>query len=137
MKETQFKKGQRSRNYLPVGTVRADTEGFMRRKVADGLGGFGNYKAWEYIHKRVWADAHGPIPKGHILRFRDGDRSNCALSNLELLTLEDNMRRNTVHNLPPEIRQVIQLTGAVKAQITRRNKKNGKEPDPGSPRPSL
>ena len=38
----------------------------------------------------------GPRPPGHVLRFKDGDRLNCALANLEwapALTLRDQASR--------------------------------------------
>lgn len=40
----------------------------------------------EFVHRRVWMDANGPIPKGHIVHHRDGNRLNNDLSNLQLLT---------------------------------------------------
>jgi hypothetical protein len=138
MRETQFKKGQRSRNVLPIGTIHADHDGYLRKKIRDGIGGTGNPLVWELVHKRTWIDAHGPIPAGHMLRFRDGNKNNCALANLELITFAENCRRNSIHNLPPELKQVIQLTGAVKRHITMRSKKNvSQEPDPRPARPPV
>jgi hypothetical protein len=128
MAETQFKKGRRSRNYLPVGTIRADSDGWLRRKIAEGLGGFGNGRVWEFIHRGVWEDAHGPIPKGYAVVFKDKDRTHVALDNLELVSRGELMLRNTIHNLPPALKQVIMLTGALKRKIrNREGKLNGKE----------
>jgi hypothetical protein len=39
-----------------------------------------------YLHHVVWEEKHGPIPPGHKVCFRDGDRLNCASDNLFLLT---------------------------------------------------
>lgn len=146
MAETQFKKGQRSgiaaKNWCPIGTVRADGEGFLRIKVREGVRGepygFGNVKIWPLLNRHVWERCNGSIPAGYIVMFKDRDRSNCAIENLELISLADNMRRNTVHNLPPELVQVIQLTGALKRKIRNREEKlNGKEHAAGSSQPSV
>src|ERR1035437_5451807 len=52
------------------------------------------------LHRRVWSDAHGPIPAGMHVHHRDGDWRNNALENLELVVPRphraDHMRaRNT------------------------------------------
>jgi hypothetical protein len=141
MAETQFKKGERSgiaaKNWRPIGTILADGEGFLRIKVREGSKGepygFGNMKIWPLLNRHVWEQHKGPIPPGHIVIFKDRDRSNCAIENLKLLSFADNMRRNTIHNLPPELKQVIQLTGALKRKIRDREEKlNGKKHIAGS-----
>jgi hypothetical protein len=130
MRETQFKQGQRSgaaqAKWCPVGTVKFNGDGYLRRKIADqtesiaGKGGLSTN--WEFVHIRVWTDANGPIPKGYRIWWKDGDHGNCALENLELLGPKEHMARTTVHNLPPDLKQVIQLNGALKRQIRRRFK---------------
>ena len=141
MAETQFKKGVRqgvaAKNWCPIGTIRADADGFLRIKVRDGIKGeaygFGNVKIWPLLNRHVWTQHHGPIPAGHIVGFKDRDRTNCAIENLELRTLAENMRRNTVHNLPPALKQVIQLTGALKRKIRNREESlHGQEHAAGS-----
>ncbi len=39
---------------------------------------------WVPYHRHVWETAHGPIPKGAQITFKDGNALNCALSNLRL-----------------------------------------------------
>jgi HNH endonuclease len=141
MAETQFKKGARSgiavKNWRPIGTILADGEGYLRIKVREGRKGeaygFGNTKIWPLLNRHVWEQHKGPIPPGHVVIFKDKNRAHCDIDNLELMSLVDNMRRNTVHNLPPELKQVIQLTGALKRKIRNREEKlNGKEHIAGS-----
>jgi hypothetical protein len=43
-------------------------------------------KESRYLHHVVWEEHNGPIPRGHKVCFRDGDRLNCAIRNLFLLT---------------------------------------------------
>jgi hypothetical protein len=109
MADTQFKKGQRTgkaaENWMPLGSIRADGEGYLRIKVREGTKGeaygFGNTKIWPLLARHVWEKHKGPIPPGHKIVFKDRDRSNCAIENLELISSGDLMRRNTIHNYPP------------------------------------
>jgi hypothetical protein len=136
MAETQFKKGGRPANYLPIGRVRADSYGYLRVKIANGKGGHGNPKVWALIHRRVWETAHGPIPRGHRIWWKDGNHRNCALENLELLTDQEHMARTTIHNLPPELKQTILLNAALKRRIARLEE-NGEKQNLGFAGPSL
>jgi hypothetical protein len=118
---TKFKPGMRPKNTVPVGTVtmstpaKGESQGFLRRKIAEP-------NKWEFVHRAAWEQVHGPIPSGHVLAFIDGDRRNCGLSNLRLITRAENLVRQSVHNLPPELKQVCQLKGAINRVINRREK---------------
>lgn len=122
MRETQFRKGGRSANYLPIGTQRVDSDGYLREKIADGLGGFGNRNVWAFVHRQVWEAAHGPIPEGHRIWWKDGDRMNCALDNLEILSGAEHMARTTIHNLPPALKGAITAAAALKKAIRRKSR---------------
>jgi hypothetical protein len=132
MAETQFKKGQRAgaaeAKWLPVGTVKLNPDGYLRRKIADEpeeiAGKGGRSTNWEFVHRRVWEDAHGPIPEGYRIWWKDGDHLNCSLDNLELLSGHDHMMRTTIHNLPPRLKEVIVLRGAINRQITMQSRKS-------------
>lgn len=126
MRETQFKKGGRSQNWKPVGSIARDADGYLRIKIAERVNGEPrgwHSSVWPALHRYNWEKVHGPIPPGHIVVFKNGDRTNCDPSNLELITIAENMRRNTVHNLPKELVDVIMLKGAVKRRIRQREKK--------------
>lgn len=45
------------------------------------------------LHRIVWSDANGPIPDGHQVMFRDGDKRNCDLMNLECLPAAEVSRK--------------------------------------------
>jgi hypothetical protein len=127
MAQTQFKRGERSGfaedNWKSVGTIVADPEGFLRIKIAERVNGkpIGWDKSiWPLLHHQVWERHHGPIPPGHKIAFKDGDRRNTAIENLEILTHAEMMARNTIHNLPRELKDVIHLTGKIKQVLRRR-----------------
>ncbi len=119
MAATQFKKGQRGNKWVPVGTERINADGYWSVKVAETKG---YDKSWKAKHRILWEDAHGPVPPGHIVVFKDGDQLNCVLANLELMTRADNARRNVVwRKLPKELASVVLLRAAVQRQINKRD----------------
>lgn len=113
--DTEFKPGNRPHNHQPVGTIVTSSDGYLKRKIAEP-------KTWEFIHRRIWEGAHGPIPVGMLVHFKDNNKLNCALENLELLTRAEHMQRYTLHNYPKEIAELMQLRGAVTRQINKRTK---------------
>ena len=74
-----FKKGQKPASWVPVGTERIRKNGYIWVKIAEP-------KTWRMKQLVVWEAANGPVPEGHRLLFRDGNKLNCDLSNLMLLT---------------------------------------------------
>lgn len=133
MRETQFRKGNRSgaaaQNWMPIGTIRRDAEGFLRIKIREAVHGkeahgFGNTKVWPLLNRHVWEQNRGPIPPKHVVAFKDGKRDNCAIENLELISRAELARRNrTWGRLPRGLAEVIQLAGALKRQIRSRDGK--------------
>ncbi len=130
MRETQFKKGQRSgkagAHWMPVGSTRRDGDGYVLRKVSD-VPNVPYYVNWKYEHILVWARVNGPVPKGHCLAFKNGRRDDIRLDNLECITRRERMARNTVHNLPKPLAQTVQLLGALKRQIRRKTNASEKQ----------
>lgn len=126
MRETQFKKGERSgiasAHWVPIGSLRINADGYLDRKVRDdGL----PQKRWVCVHRLLWIEAYGPIPPAHAVAFKPGKRTTelekITLDALELVSRQDLMRRNSYHtNYPKEIGELIQLRGAVQRQINRR-----------------
>jgi hypothetical protein len=55
--------------------------------------------------------------------FKDGNRANCVIENLELLSRADLLRRNSIHRFPAALKEVIRLKAAIKATVTKRRKK--------------
>jgi len=120
MKETQFKKGGLPRNYMPVGSTRT-CDGYVYVKVADVR--YVPYTVnWLPLHIIEWERVNGPLPAGHALAFRNHDRTDLRLENLECITRRELMARNSVHNLPAPLKQTVQLLGALNRQLRRRTR---------------
>ena len=124
--ETRFKKlkhPSQARNYKPIGSLRISSKGdYLERKVTDDHPV--PARRWVPVHRLVWEEANGPLPEGHIVRFKKGMRANVleeiTIDRLECITRRENMQRNTVHNYPQPIPQLVQLKGALQRQINRR-----------------
>lgn len=44
-----------------------------------------NSGQWKALHRHTWEQHNGPIPKGHVISFKDGDSLNCDIDNLEMI----------------------------------------------------
>lgn len=89
--KTQFKKGQHPQNELPIGAIVVNDEGFkLRKKQMDG----GQWERWEFLHRAVWREHYGEIPEGMMIVFRDGNRANCDISNLMMISKQENAALN-------------------------------------------
>lgn len=82
--DTEFKKGRRSENWLPVGSVttRVDKQGNTRAwvKVAEP-------NRWRERAIVNWESFYGrPVPKGKVIHHKDRDTLNDAPANLQALT---------------------------------------------------
>ena len=121
--DTQFKPGDRQGRalalWLPVGAERINSEGYRDRKINDGPV---MNKRWRAVHLLVWEAAHGAIPPGHIVIFRDGNKMNAELDNLECISRRENMRRNTVHRHGPEIAELSHMRAVLSRHINRRQR---------------
>lgn len=114
-----FKLGQLPHTWRPIGSDRVTPEGYLTRKTADtGV----TRRDYVLIHHLVWRMHGRTVPPGYALVFRDKDRTNVDINNLELVTRQQLMKRNTVHRHGPEIAKLSLLVGAIKRQISRRKK---------------
>lgn len=121
---TQFKKGNRPQTYQPIGSISYSQDGFPRRKIADP-------NKWEFCHRAEWQKHHGPIPRSHVVSFKNGDRTNWSIENLELLTFAENLAKMRARMLAQYGPELI----ATKKALTRlRNKINEPEPTRASRR---
>ncbi len=76
---------------------------YQGRKFTPGKGGYLRDtvrikgREWE-LHRLMWSDAHGPIPDGHQVSFKDGNNQNCVLDNLFCAALPDVTRYHYARN---------------------------------------
>ena len=110
--------GKALEKYQPIGTVRTSKDGYLQVKMHDGMP---LQSRWRGVHLVNWEAVHGPVnTKTHALCFKDGNKENCAIENLELVTRANLALRNMITPIPPEVRKVMQLRGAITRQINKR-----------------
>ena len=119
-----FKKGEPASNVCPIGEIRVNSDGYkLRKKQMDGS----LWERWEFLHRAVWVEHNGPIPEGMFVSFKDGNKLNCNIDNLMLITSSENAVMNKKHyrfedpDLTVTALNVVRLQQAAK----KRRKKSG------------
>lgn len=112
---TSFKKGQLPHNTKSIGDEKLNKEGHTLVKIG--------HKKWIRKHRLIWEQANGPIPKGFYIRIKDGNKENYNLDNMELVTMAENMRRNTMHRYPEELKNTMRALQKLKRTIKKHGTK--------------
>ena len=103
VKRTFFKKGQKSHNEKPVGFERFGKDDYIEVKTPKG---------YKMKHRHIWEQHFGQIPPSHIIAFKDGNKYNFQIENLQLMSRGDNAIRNHRSKLaayPAEYKETILL----------------------------
>lgn len=85
--KTRWGKGNIPHTARPVGYERINRDGHIEIKVE-------GHRQMVYKHRWVWEQKNGPIPKGHVVSFKNGIRTDCSIDNLILLTRAELARLN-------------------------------------------
>jgi hypothetical protein len=111
---TRFKKGQAPRSMKPVGYERIDSkDGYVYVKVDSGRG-------FVLKHRWLWEQAHGEIPKGYVVTFIDGNKTNCTIENLRLISRRENLMRNQCNDSPEKkAARYAKISASIKKIIER------------------
>lgn len=109
LQKTMFKKGQKPHNTRNEGDESKSKYGYTYVKVADN--------DWRLKHRVVYENVNGPIPADHIVVFKDNNLTNFDINNLLLISKADNMLRNTIHQYPEPVQEIIKLNNKLKKQI--------------------
>jgi len=98
-KATQFKKGGLPHNTKYDGAIveRKDNSGkvYLYYRVSKAN--------WQLYHRVIWERKYGKIKKGYNIIFKDGNTKNININNLQMVSDEENMLRNSIHKFHPEI----------------------------------
>lgn len=114
-KKTRFKKGLSPHNTLPVGSEveRKDKSGrtYTLIKVE-------GEKKLVLKHIHIWEKHNNKkLRKGYNVVFKDGDTSNFKIENLECISDQELMRRNTIHQYPEDIIKSIKILSKLNKTI--------------------
>jgi len=108
-----FKKGDKSLRRKPVGSeVVPHADGRVLIKTAEP-------STWQYKHIVVWEQAHGKIPDGHVLRFKDSNPSNYHLENLVLVSTQVHMHLNRYgyKDVPEELKPSVLAVAKLECEV--------------------
>lgn len=104
--KTQFSKGNKPHNTKKNGFISIRTDkrtGYITLYIRIKL------CKWIPYHRYLWEKKHGPVPKNHVIIFKDGNTLNCKLSNLKCITKQENMIRNSISKYPIDLQKAILL----------------------------
>lgn len=107
-RKTYFKKGNSPKNRVPVGTEVVKDDGYLWRKIAEP-------NKWRQVHRLVYEQLHGSIPKGMCVTFLDGDKRNFSQDNLVLISQDENRILN--HKRLRHTDKTIATTGIALARL--------------------
>jgi len=98
---------------------RIDAEGRIYKYIRIEL------RKWIPLHVKNWMDVNGPVPVGHIVIFKDAsapDRER--IENLELISRQENLYRNRLHQYPKDLQGVIKLKNKLQKILKNGTKNN-------------
>lgn len=114
-RRTQFKPGRKPHNAKPVGYESVNKDGYVMVK-AEGEG------KMVPKHRLVWRQAHGEIPRGCIIAFKDGNRLNCELDNLCMISREDAARLRIERETEEQRRARVDKATATRKKMIARDR---------------
>ena len=117
--ETRFPKGHKPHNWKPEGSIRTNADGYQEIKVG---------KKYLLLHRHLYTTHIGEVNTDEVIRFKDGNKTNFDLSNLEKISREEHAIRNSIHNLPEEIKEVVTLKRTITKLITEHGKRQNSRP---------
>ena len=125
MAETQFKKGHVPQNTKPIGYERINKDGYIEVKVRMSPDRITGKKNFVLKHRLVWESTYGPIPKGYNVIFLDGNKQNCTLDNLSIISRREaqQMTKKKLWNKNPKLTQSGTLIARVAALTENKRKK--------------
>jgi hypothetical protein len=112
-RKTHFKPGVRqgiaTKLYKPVGTERVSKDGYLERKIHDGLP---LQSRWRAVHLLRWEEQNGKLPKGMCLKCLDGDLRNTDPANWiaiprGMLPFLNGHRGHDYNEMPAELKPAV------------------------------
>lgn len=125
-RRTQFVKGERrgvaAKLYKSIGSERVTEDGYLERKVHDGLP---LQSRWRTVHQINWEAVNGAVPNGYALKCLDGNKRNTEPSNWEaiprgvLARLNGGCFKNTLayDDAHPDIKPTVMASAKLKHRV--------------------
>lgn len=117
---TSFKAGHKNHNEKPLGSERVDNkDGYIWVKINEPDPYTKSKTRYKLKHHIVWEAVHGPVPKGKVIKFIDGNKFNCTIENLILVNRKALVFLNHEKHdqTPDEYKLTHILTAQIRASI--------------------
>lgn len=111
--KTRFKLGHVPHNIKPIGYESVRHDGYVYIKTEEGM---------VPKHTHLWRKYHGEVPAGMCVSFRDGNRQNCEIENLILISESEKATRVTAAMTPEQKRERNAKANAKRNETIRRDK---------------
>ena len=115
-----FQKENLPKNWRPVGSERGPTQkDYIYVKVKEK-------NIWKMKHIIIWEQKHGKVKKGHVIRFKDNNRLNCSLDNLEEVNRQVHyyLNNNDYMNLPAKLKPTMKAIAMIITKIGKTQRQN-------------
>lgn len=133
-RRTQFKPGTRqgvaTKLYKPIGTERVSRDGYLERKIHDGMP---LQSRWRAVHLIRWEEVNGPVPKGMCLKCLDGNNGNTEPDNWVAiprgaLPFLNGHRGHNYNEVPDELKPAVLTLARLKHAKSKAGKRGRGKP---------
>lgn len=111
VKRTFFKVGHKPHNDKWDGYERINVEGYTEVRVNG-----------KFILKNrlIYQQHYGNLDKNQIVIFKDGNKQNFNIENLQVISRAENVARNSIHRYPEELKSLMRLNAKLKRKINQK-----------------
>lgn len=99
--KTAYKKGRESTNIRKLGSERITRDGYMEVKTEEP-------NVWVLKQRLIWEEYNGEIPDNHVIIFKDTNKQNLKIDNLEIISRAEllHLNRDGLISEDPELTEV-------------------------------
>lgn len=116
---TRFHAGNLPHNTKPIGWERKQADGYTYVKVRMRPSRSDCNDNFVAKQRLIWEAANGPVPEGHVVIFKDGDKGNFNLNNLALISKQENriLNQRGLRSSYPELTEAGIAVAQVRAAM--------------------
>lgn len=134
---TSFRRGNMPNNKRRLWSERTTVDGYVEISVPERNPHTGAATRFRLKHVWLWEGEHGKVPPKHAVIFKDGDRLNCVLDNLMLVSRSEllSMNLHGYREMPEEVKPSVLALAKIEAKAgfrLRPGRKRGEEMVEGS-----
>ncbi|MDY0037969.1 MAG: HNH endonuclease signature motif containing protein [Zoogloea oleivorans] len=116
--ETSFRRGNMPHTKRRLWSERISVDGYIEISVPERNPHTGAATRFRLKHVWLWEGEHGKVPPGHAVIFKDGDRMNCEIDNLLLVSRSEllSMNLHGYREMPEEVKPSVLALAKIEAK---------------------